>query len=95
MKATGIVRKIDELGRVLLPAEVRRPMEIGDRDALEIFTDGDTVVLKKYAPSCVFCGEARDVTTYKGRNICTRCAQAIATRVDSDFAFPTHEDNDR
>jgi len=70
MKSTGIVRKVDELGRVVLPMELRRTMDIGEKDALEIFVDGNSIVLKKYEPACIFCGDAKDVSSYKGKNIC-------------------------
>ncbi len=77
MKSTGIVRKVDELGRIVLPIELRRTLGIDERDALEIYVDGSTVILKKYAPSCVFCGEADDVVTYKGKNICRACLREL------------------
>ena len=73
MKSTGIVRKVDELGRVVLPIELRRNLDIEEKDALEIYVDGNSVILKKYEPDCIFCGTAKDVTTYKGKNICAAC----------------------
>ncbi len=73
MKSTGIVRRVDELGRVVLPIELRRTLDIAEKDALEIYVDGNTIILKKYEPSCIFCGNARDVITYKGKNICPDC----------------------
>ena len=69
MKSTGIVRKIDGLGRVVLPIELRRLMNLGENAALEIFVDGDEIVLKKYQPACIFCGEAKGVVSFEGRNI--------------------------
>ena len=78
MKSTGIVRKIDSLGRIVLPIELRRSLDVGDADSLEIYVDGDTIVLKKYQPACIFCGSAVDVQTYQGRNICKECREAIA-----------------
>ena len=54
MKSTGIVRRVDELGRIVLPVELRRTLDIGEKDALEIFVEGSTVVLKKYRPTCIF-----------------------------------------
>ena len=60
MKSTGIVRKVDELGRIVLPIELRRTLDIAEKDALEIYVDGNSVVLKKYQPACVFCGDSRD-----------------------------------
>ncbi len=78
MKSTGIVRKIDSLGRIVLPIELRRSLDVGDADSLEIYVDGDTIVLKKYQPACIFCGEARDVVSFKGRNVCKACRAALA-----------------
>ena len=63
MKSTGIVRKIDELGRLVLPIELRRTLEISDGDSLEIFVEDNTIILKKYQPACIFCGNAKDVST--------------------------------
>ena len=73
MKSTGIVRKVDELGRIVLPIELRRTLEIAERDPLEIYVEGSTIILKKYEPACIFCGDAKDVVNYKGRNICKKC----------------------
>lgn len=77
MKSTGIVRKVDELGRVVIPIELRRTLNIGEKDALEIFTEGDTIILSKYEPSCVFCGQAKDVRNLKGKNVCPKCISEI------------------
>lgn len=73
MKSTGIVRKVDELGRIVLPIELRRTLEIAERDSLEIYVEGSTIILKKYEPACIFCNDAKDVVNYKGRNICRTC----------------------
>lgn len=73
MKSTGIVRKVDELGRIVIPIELRRTLDINIKDSLEIFVDGSYVVLKKYEPACIFCGNAKDVVNYKGKNICPEC----------------------
>ena len=70
MKSTGIVRKVDELGRIVLPIEMRRTLDIGEKDALEIYVEGSSVILKKYKPSCVFCDATKDITVFKGKNIC-------------------------
>ena len=59
MKSTGIVRKVDELGRIVLPIELRRTLEIADRDPLEIYVEGSSIVLKKYRPTCIFCDSDR------------------------------------
>lgn len=73
MKSTGIVRKVDELGRVVLPIELRRTLGIDKKDALEIYVDDEHIILKKYEPACIFCDNAKDVQTYKGKNICKEC----------------------
>ena len=73
MKSTGIVRKVDELGRIVLPIELRRTLDIAEKDAIEIYVDGESIILKKYEPTCIFCGDAKDVVNYKGRNICRTC----------------------
>lgn len=77
MKATGIVRKLDELGRVVIPVEIRRGLDLQEKDPLEIFVDGDQIILRKYQPDCVFCGDAA-VTTFKGKNLCQDCLDTIA-----------------
>lgn len=74
MKSTGIVRKMDRLGRIVIPKELRRVMKIEeDVDSMEIFTEGNTVILKKYEPSCIFCGDANEIISYKGHNVCKKC----------------------
>ncbi len=78
MKSTGIVRKVDELGRVVIPIELRRTLNIGEKDALEIYVDGSHIILKKYEPACIFCGQAKDVKNFKGKNICPTCVNEIA-----------------
>lgn len=77
MKATGIVRKLDQLGRIVLPKETRGTMDIQEGDPLEIFVDGESIVLKKYQPSCIFCGEAEDVVDYKGKKVCKHCLKEL------------------
>lgn len=77
MKATGIVRKVDELGRVVLPIELRRTLNIDIKDALEIFVDKDQIILKKYEPCCVFCGEYKETTMVKNKLLCQSCINEI------------------
>ena len=77
MKSTGIVRKVDELGRVVLPIELRRTFNIAERDALEIYTEEGMIILKKYEPTCIFCGDAREIETFKGKNICRKCRREL------------------
>ncbi len=77
MRSTGIVRKVDELGRVVIPMELRRTLNINDGDSLEIFVDGDRIVFRKYEPACTFCGSADDVTNFKGKNVCRDCISCL------------------
>ncbi len=77
MKSTGIVRKIDELGRVTLPSELRKTLNLAEKDGLEIFVEGNMIFLKKYEPSCIFCGNARGVIAYKEKMVCTECLEEL------------------
>ena len=78
MKATGIVRPVDPLGRVVIPVELRRTLDIKTDDSLEVFVDGEYIMLKKYEPACIFCGNAKDVKNFKGKNICQECLAEMA-----------------
>ena len=73
MKSTGIIRKVDELGRIVIPIELRRTLDIAERDELEIFMDGDHIVLRKFEPFCVFCSSSFGLVSYKGKNVCRDC----------------------
>ncbi len=77
MKATGIVRKVDELGRIVLPIEMRRTLDIAEKDALEIYVEGSSVILRKYKPSCIFCDSSKDVTDFRGKNVCPKCLKEL------------------
>lgn len=77
VKSTGVVRKIDELGRVVLPMELRRTMGIAEKDPLEIFTEEDRIVLRKYTPGCSFCGNPNELSYVMGKAICGKCAEQI------------------
>lgn len=77
MKATGIVRRVDELGRIVIPKELRRTLDINEGDPLEIFTDGEGIVLKAYKSGCVFCGEADGVREINGKLVCNSCIRKI------------------
>ncbi|SHG41817.1 transcriptional regulator, AbrB family [Thermosyntropha lipolytica DSM 11003] len=81
MKSTGVVRKVDELGRIVIPIELRRTMGIEEKDALEIYVDGDKIILKKYEPACIFCGNAEEVINYKGKNLCRNCLTELNKQV--------------
>ena len=77
MKSTGIVRKVDELGRIVLPIELRRTLDIEIKDSLEIYVDDSRIILKKYEPTCIFCGEGNDIINYQDKNICKGCLEKI------------------
>lgn len=77
MKATGIVRKVDELGRIVLPIELRRTLDIEIKDPIEIFVDNEYILLKKYQPACVFCGNAKNIQHIKGKNVCEDCINEL------------------
>jgi len=80
MKSTGIVRKIDELGRMVIPIELRKTMNINKKDPMEIFVDDDKIILRKYEPACIFCDSADDVIEFEGRTICSSCKEKIAKK---------------
>ncbi|MDO9534192.1 MAG: AbrB/MazE/SpoVT family DNA-binding domain-containing protein [Bacillota bacterium] len=77
LKSTGIVRKVDELGRVVIPIELRRTLGINIKDALEIYVDGEKIILKKYEPACIFCGNADNVKQFSGRIVCQECVDKM------------------
>lgn len=81
VKSTGIVRKVDELGRIVIPKELRKNLEIDEKDPLEIYVDGDIIILKKYEPFCTFCGGSHNVFTFSGKNICQDCAKKLQSFV--------------
>ncbi len=78
MKSTGIVRKVDELGRIVLPIELRRTLDINEKDSIEIFVEGNRVILQKYQPACMFCGSAEHVFLFMGRNVCHQCREQMS-----------------
>lgn len=82
MKSTGIVRELDSLGRIVLPKSLRRIYDLKTKDGLEIFTEGDMLILRKYTPFCVFCGSGEGIVNYKGKNICHRCMDDISVLKD-------------
>ena len=81
MKSTGIVRKVDELGRIVLPIEMRRTLDIAERDALEIYVDGEIIILKKYHPACIFCENTKDIVSFMGKNVCPECISKLKARL--------------
>lgn len=81
MKSTGIVRPVDELGRVVVPKELRRTLGIGNGDPVEIFTEDDKIILRKYHPGCVFCDNVDDLSEYQGKLICSECIKNLCERI--------------
>jgi len=77
MKSTGIVRQIDELGRLVIPVELRRNLNINVKDGLEIFTEGDTIILRKYEPLCSICNGGNEIRHFKGKRICKDCIDEL------------------
>lgn len=77
MKATGIIRKIDDLGRIVLPIELRRTLDVSTQDELEIYVVDDQIILQKHEPTCVFCNARRGLVSYKGKNVCQECLAAL------------------
>jgi transcriptional pleiotropic regulator of transition state genes len=81
LKSTGVVRKVDELGRVVVPIELRRTLEIGEKDPLEIFVDGDRIILKKYQPGCHQCGEVGVPLFGPKHNVCEKCVKKMSAEI--------------
>lgn len=77
MKATGIVRKIDELGRIVLPIELRRTLEIDTKDDIEIYVEGRNIILCKYIKACTFCGSKEELRELNDKNICSKCISSV------------------
>ena len=77
MKATGIIRKVDDLGRIVLPSELRRMLDIAERDELEIYMENDQIILRKYEPACLFCGSDRKLVSHNGKNVCRNCIRKL------------------
>ncbi|HSW10233.1 MAG TPA: AbrB/MazE/SpoVT family DNA-binding domain-containing protein [Bacillota bacterium] len=81
LKSTGIVRKVDELGRVVIPIELRRTLDIEEKDALEIYVDGEKIILRKYEPACIFCGNADEIDNFRGKKVCRHCMETMQAKV--------------
>lgn len=77
MKSTGVIRRIDELGRVVIPIEIRNQFGISEKDPVEIYVDGSSIVLKKYEPNCIFCGSSKKLIEFERKPICKKCASNI------------------
>ena len=81
MKSTGIVRKVDELGRIVLPIELRRTLDIAEKHSMEIYIEGDSIILKKFQPACIFCDSSRDIINYRGKNVCSDCIRMLEEKL--------------
>lgn len=77
VKSTGITRKVDELGRIVIPMELRNKLAISEKDSLEIFVDGSSIILKKYNDTCTFCGNDKDLVSFGDKLICSKCRDKI------------------
>ena len=77
LKSTGIIRRVDELGRVVIPIELRNKFGIYEKDPIEIFVDGSNIILKKYEPNCIFCGATKKLVSYNEKLVCSKCAEKI------------------
>ena len=77
MKTTGMIRQLDALGRVVLPIELRRTLDINTRDMLEILVEGNSIILRKYEPNCSFCGESRGLTSFREKLVCRQCLKEL------------------
>lgn len=73
MKASGVVRRLDPLGRIVLPKSYRDNLEIAIKDDIEIYMDGTSIIVEKHEPRCVFCGETEEISDFKGKNVCREC----------------------
>ncbi|MBR6557962.1 MAG: AbrB/MazE/SpoVT family DNA-binding domain-containing protein [Clostridia bacterium] len=80
MKSTGMIRKIDELGRIVLPIEIRKNMDIKEKDEIEIFIENDRIILQKHDPACVFCNSAEELFIYMDKPICKACLDKLGTK---------------
>ena len=83
MKATGIIRRMDELGRVVIPIEIRNQFNIAEKDPIEIYVDKNSIVLRKFEENCIFCGNTKDLVDYNGKLICKNCCSKIGNLKDN------------
>lgn len=77
MKSTGILKSVDELGRIVLPKKMRENLDIDIRDKVEIFVEGDRIILQKYVPACIFCDSTEDIVVFNGKRLCTGCLESL------------------
>ena len=77
MKSTGIIRTVDDLGRIVIPKPLRKKMSINEFDTVEIYVEGDKIILTKYSNACLFCGNENDLTKFREKYICASCKEQI------------------
>ena len=77
IKSTGIIRRVDELGRIVIPMSIRQTLGLNERDPVEIFMDGERIILQKHQSSCIFCGSTEDLIAYESKNVCAACREAL------------------
>ena len=82
IKSTGIIRKLDQLGRIVLPIELRNKLNFSEKDPIEIFVDGSSIILKKYTSTCIFCGNTKNLYRYNDKLICSKCKEQIKNLKD-------------
>ena len=82
MKATGIIRKVDELGRVVIPIELRNKFDIKVKDPIEIFVESNSIILRKYEPNCIFCGETKDLVELNEKLVCKKCVSKLDKKIN-------------
>ena len=80
MKATGIIRRVDELGRVVIPIELRNKFGITEKDPMEIYVDSSSIILKKYEPNCIFCDSSKKLVEFHGKQICEKCLNSLVEK---------------
>ena len=81
MKSTGMTRRVDELGRIVLPKELRENMEIKEKDPIEIYTEGDLIILKKFQSNCLLCGKTTNLIQYKDKSFCKSCIDKLHNKI--------------
>ncbi|MFD1956122.1 AbrB/MazE/SpoVT family DNA-binding domain-containing protein [Paenibacillus thailandensis] len=78
MKPAGVVRKVDQLGRIVLPKSLRKRYQMNEGDPVEILVQGDHIILERYRPRCVFCSSMDEVSEFKERHLCAQCLSEMA-----------------
>lgn len=83
MKSTGVIRRLDELGRIVIPMELRNKYNIKEKDPIEIFVDGSSIVLRKFEPNCIFCGSSKNLLVFEEKVICEKCTSKISDLLEN------------